>query len=68
MINISISTYGTPKVGNKNISSFNRKKKRCQEDYLIFVGEKKYTHNGFFNDGFKHKEISQKPVKAVYEI
>jgi len=68
MLNISIESYGTPKIGNKNFSSYNTKKKKSQEDFLIFVGHYKYTYNGFFNNGFKHKEISKKPVRAIYEI
>lgn len=68
MIDISITSYGTPKVGNKNSSSYNIKKKKSQEDFLIFVGEKKYTYHGSFNDDFKFKRICKKPAKSTYEI
>jgi hypothetical protein len=70
MIDISISSYGTPHKSNPYTASYNRKKRLSQEDYLIFIGSKKHMYygTGVFNEGFKYNEISKKPAKAVYEI
>lgn len=68
-MDISIINNKKPHKGNSFLSSYNRKKRlKCQEEYLIFVGNRKHLWHGSFNEGFVYARAKKKPYKSTYEI